>query len=216
MSENDAAALEAPERRRSDLLSRRRRETEREIAEAALDLFEQQGVAHTTVEQIAERAGISPRTFFRYSSSKEAAVCLDDMGVDEALETAFDSGEFGEDPVATLEEVFARNIAELDEENTANASRVLRARKLFATEPLLTQTMLRADIERGERITERLAEALGTSPNDFRPRAITAVLHAATRITFDEWSRRVEAGEHPSIARLYAEAREAVTAAATR
>ena len=45
------------------LRERRRSQTRAEIAEAALDLFERQGVAATTVEDIAAAAGISPRTF---------------------------------------------------------------------------------------------------------------------------------------------------------
>ena len=41
---------------------------------AALDLFEAQGYDRTTVEEIAEQAGISRRTFFRYFSSKDEIV----------------------------------------------------------------------------------------------------------------------------------------------
>ena len=36
-----------------------------------MDLFEDQGFEATTVEQIAERAGVSRRTFFRYFPSKQ-------------------------------------------------------------------------------------------------------------------------------------------------
>src|SRR3954465_12133320 len=56
-----------------DLRTRRRLGTHEEIHQAALELFEQQGVRETTVQQIAERAGVSPRTFFRYFTSKEQA-----------------------------------------------------------------------------------------------------------------------------------------------
>ena len=41
---------------------------------AALELFEAQGYDKTTVEEIAEQAGISRRTFFRYFSSKDEIV----------------------------------------------------------------------------------------------------------------------------------------------
>jgi AcrR family transcriptional regulator len=41
---------------------------------AALDLFGSQGYNTTTIEEIAEHAGVSRRTFFRYFSSKEAIV----------------------------------------------------------------------------------------------------------------------------------------------
>ena len=41
---------------------------------AALELFEARGYDTTTVEEIAEQAGISRRTFFRYFSSKDEIV----------------------------------------------------------------------------------------------------------------------------------------------
>ena len=55
------------------LRDRRRRETTQAIQEAALDLFEERGFDATTVPDIAERAGVSTRTFFRYVDSKESA-----------------------------------------------------------------------------------------------------------------------------------------------
>ena len=51
----------------------RKAATRQEIQAAALDLIEAAGLESTTVAQIAERAGISERTFFRYYDSKEAA-----------------------------------------------------------------------------------------------------------------------------------------------
>jgi AcrR family transcriptional regulator len=46
----------------------------RAMVDAALDLFTQQGFAATTVSQIAERAQVSERTFFRYFATKAAPI----------------------------------------------------------------------------------------------------------------------------------------------
>jgi AcrR family transcriptional regulator len=56
----------APDRR-----ARNRDRTRRALAEAAMEMFAAQGYAATTVEEIADRADVSPRTFFRYFESKE-------------------------------------------------------------------------------------------------------------------------------------------------
>ncbi|WFR67419.1 TetR/AcrR family transcriptional regulator [Curtobacterium flaccumfaciens] len=56
------------------LRDRKRIETRRRIAEAARSLALEQDIDHTTIEQIAARAEVSPRTFFNYFESKEDAV----------------------------------------------------------------------------------------------------------------------------------------------
>ena len=48
--------------------------TKQAIQAATLDLIEALGLEATTVARIAERAGISERTFFRYFDSKESAI----------------------------------------------------------------------------------------------------------------------------------------------
>jgi AcrR family transcriptional regulator len=53
------------------LRARRQALTRKDIAAAALQLFEQHGYEDTTVEQIAEASGVSLRTFYRYCSSKD-------------------------------------------------------------------------------------------------------------------------------------------------
>jgi AcrR family transcriptional regulator len=71
----------------SSLRARRRRSTRREIARAALNLVLERGLADVTVEDIAEAAGVSPRTFFNYFPSKKSAVVAGPEPLpDEAIE----------------------------------------------------------------------------------------------------------------------------------
>ncbi|MCU1460221.1 MAG: transcriptional regulator, TetR family [Acidimicrobiales bacterium] len=69
--------------------SLRQRHTERTrdaIVAAAFELFASKGYAETTIDEIAERADIAPRTFFRYFPAKEAVLFHNSDGqVDEAV-----------------------------------------------------------------------------------------------------------------------------------
>lgn len=62
------------------LQERRRTATRYDIALAAVTLFEEQGFENTTVEQIAGRAGVSLRTFYRYCAGKDEAVTSELVG----------------------------------------------------------------------------------------------------------------------------------------
>ncbi|MDT5193703.1 MAG: hypothetical protein QOG79_4309 [Mycobacterium sp.] len=48
--------------------------TRNALLEAALNLFSANGYDETTTDQIAESAGVSPRTFFRYFPTKESVL----------------------------------------------------------------------------------------------------------------------------------------------
>jgi AcrR family transcriptional regulator len=90
----------------------RRQARKLKIAEAAVRLFEERGLATTTVEMIAAEAGISPRTFFRYFDTKESAAFPDhaDRVVD--LERRLDARLPSRDPLADVVELSRRSAFE--------------------------------------------------------------------------------------------------------
>src|ERR1700733_8082323 len=59
---------------RVSLRERKKLATRRSLRRVPLDLLPARGFVHVTVEDIAEAANVSPRTFFNYFPSKEAAL----------------------------------------------------------------------------------------------------------------------------------------------
>lgn len=66
----DTAAAAAP----ASLRQRKKDSSRRTIEDAAWELFAEQGYDETSINDIAERANVAPRTFFRYFPTKEAVL----------------------------------------------------------------------------------------------------------------------------------------------
>src|SRR5450755_3177304 len=73
---------------RPTLTERRKAQTRREIAETALALFAREGYDGVSAETIAEEAGVSLRTFYRYFTGKDAVLSpIITDGIDELTES---------------------------------------------------------------------------------------------------------------------------------
>lgn len=70
----DPNAVDRPAHEGHGLRERKKRATRIQTHRAALELVAEHGLGSVTVEMIAERAQISPRTFFNHWATKEAAL----------------------------------------------------------------------------------------------------------------------------------------------
>ncbi len=91
---------------------RKRRETRTRICDAAMSLFLQKGYVAVTVDEIAEAADISKRTFFGYFPAKEDVVSAWQEKFNEPLLAAIAAGPEGETPFQALERAMLRTLAE--------------------------------------------------------------------------------------------------------
>ena len=70
------------------LRERKRRETRQRLAETGLKLFLEQGYEETTLDAIAEAAGVSRRTVFHYFDQKEDILLAWKSGFGQAMRDA--------------------------------------------------------------------------------------------------------------------------------
>jgi AcrR family transcriptional regulator len=73
---------------RPGLRERKKLKTRSNLIEVAAELCQRQGYDHTTVEQIAAAADVSPRTFSRYFPTKESVIAAAADDIDESIAAA--------------------------------------------------------------------------------------------------------------------------------
>jgi TetR/AcrR family transcriptional regulator, regulator of mycofactocin system len=161
----------------------------RELELIALRLFTDQGFENTTIEQIAARAGVSRRTFFRYFSSKASV-----------LWSEFDA------EVATIRAALARVPADVpmmaairqavvaaNHYRAADVPELRLRMNLIGSVPAL-QSSAAVHYDAWERaISEFAASRLGQPADSLYPLALGRATLATCRAAFDRWSARADA-----------------------
>ena len=177
---------------RSSLRERKKLATRRSLRRVALDLVAEHGFAHVTVEDIAEAADVSPRTFFNYFPSKEAALFGADPERVAALRERLVRQAPGEPALDALRVVMAsdaRAVADELRELGGDPADWLRRMKEARADPHLraAHAAQMAMVERA--VAEGLAERLGTDPDrDPYPVLLAATAVAVFRASMTFWS----------------------------
>jgi mycofactocin system transcriptional regulator len=153
------------------------------LEQVALELFAAEGFERVTADEIAEAAGVSRRTFFRYFPTKADAVWGDFSGHVARLE-----GRLAATPPE--QSVLASICAAYLEVNDYPPDQlpVLRRRMgLILGEPaLLAHSMLRyADVDRV--VAEHVARRTRVAPTALVPRLVATSTRAAATTAFEVW-----------------------------
>ena len=140
-------ALEKPQ----GLRERKRIETSERIIEKGLKLFVKHGFEATTLDAIAEAAGISRRTFFYYFRSKEdVLLAAHDNGFREALKAAMREESADQAPLEAVQNCLIKLASRRETKESIvfdrlmQSTEALRARKeavFVETEQILLQAM---------------------------------------------------------------------------
>jgi AcrR family transcriptional regulator len=175
------------------LRERKKARTRASIREHALRLFREKGYQHTTVEQIAEAAEVSPSTFFRYFPTKEDVVLQDDM--DTRMVEALAQQPPGLSPLAAVRAATGQVFASYQ---AADLDQVSELIAMSVTVPEIRARAIDEYARTIEVMSEALAKRAGRPAGDLAVRTTAgAIIGAIMSITlpWDGWSDRSTIGE---------------------
>jgi AcrR family transcriptional regulator len=167
------------------LRERKKAQTRDAIERAAIRLFDAQGYEATTVDQIADAADVSVRTFYRYFDSKDAVIFarFDDYleGFCNAIrDRACSHDSFGD--LAAVTENFA---SELEDERTW----LLAYHRLISANPALLLRSLQDHLRWQHAVAVELAREAGVGPDDLRVNVLASAFSGAFRSGLTAWQR---------------------------
>jgi AcrR family transcriptional regulator len=174
------------------LRERKKLATRRLLRRAALDLVAARGLSNVTVEDIAEAAEVSPRTFFNYFPTKEAALFGGDPDGAAQLRDRVACGVPGKSSLDVLRAVLAEDAEEIADEMRSlggDPADWLRRMKVARTDPHVRAAHA-AQMAMTERaIAEGLAARLGTDlETDPYPGVLAAAAVGAVRASMAFWA----------------------------
>ncbi|QHC26412.1 TetR/AcrR family transcriptional regulator [Streptomyces sp. GS7] len=165
------------------LRERKKAETQAALSWAALRLTVERGLDNVKVEDIAEAAGVSPRTFNNYFSSKGEAIVA--RHLDRCLRIAEALRERPEEPL--WDAITLAVLPQFEPDAAAAAHPVADAAqwaagvRMMLAEPALQGEMLRAGAIAEAEIAAAVADRTGTDlKQDLYPHLVASAVMAAT------------------------------------
>jgi len=165
------------------LRERKRRETLQRIAETGLKLFLANGYDATTLDDIAEAAGISRRTFFYYFKSKEDILLAWQSGVSDAIRTALLAESPDQAPLDAVRNALLKLASRQQPDDAIVVDRLLRS-----TETLRASKQAKY-VQQEEALFEALCEVWPQPKRRNALRLVAMVSIGALRLALEAWSQ---------------------------
>jgi TetR/AcrR family transcriptional regulator, regulator of mycofactocin system len=153
------------------------------IERAALDLFTRDGFEGVTIDQVAEVAGISRRTYFRYFATKADAVWGDFGSHVERLAGLLRGSGTQQTVLASICDAYV----EVNDYAPRDLPLLRQRMQLILTEPaLLAHSQVRyAAVDRV--VAEYVAARTGSEPGELLARLVATSTRAAATAAFEAW-----------------------------
>lgn len=168
----------------SGLRERKKQQTQEALSWAALRLTVERGFGQVLVEDIAAEAGVSPRTFNNYFSSKAEAIAWRQLNRAREMARLLRERPAGE---PLWESITAAVVPEVGAEHDEPDPQWTAGVRLMMTDPALFGEYLKANAAAERELAAAVAERTGLAPTDMYPRLIAAATGAVHRVATDQW-----------------------------
>jgi AcrR family transcriptional regulator len=164
------------------LRARRKRRTAEAIVTSGLRLFEERGFEQTTIEQIAEAAEISRRTFFRYFTDKEELFFAEDERLLDVIDETLEQAPAGE----SVLDLAHRATHALAAQSVADPKRRVARERLIAATPALLARRMAKNLRWEQAINERLLQRGFT---EWEALLLPKIALACFQAAYERWVR---------------------------
>jgi AcrR family transcriptional regulator len=169
------------------LRERKKLATRQALGFAAMRLAVERGLDSVLVEEIAAEAGVSPRTFNNYFSSKHEAICALAADRGRRIGAAL-RGRPATEPL--WDAITAAVLEQYQGAGNAPDKEWLAGVRLVVTAPALLGEYLKAQAVMRQALAEAIAERTGTDADrDMFPRIMAGAVTAASEVATDQWVR---------------------------
>lgn len=162
---------------------RRRSTSPHELEQVAFDLFAGDGFEHTTVDRIAQAAGIGRRTFFRYFDSKNDVVWGQFTEQLELMRQRFRARPADEPLMDSVRAV----VVEFNRVDAAETERHRRRLELILRVPALQAHSTLRYAEWRAVVAEFAARRLGTAESALIPQTVAYAALGAALAAYERW-----------------------------
>ncbi|MFO0598128.1 MAG: helix-turn-helix domain-containing protein [Myxococcaceae bacterium] len=166
-----------------DLRTRRTSQAMARAQDAAIELFEEQGFDHVTVDDVAQRAGVGVASLYRWFGTKERLVLWDEYDAPLFARTELHLHE-GKGPFDAILLSLLEGLGELYERDK---KRILRRADLIASTPALINAA-RLDTHLLREGFSKLFAEVATDP--LERELLAAVIATTLETGVEEWRRR--------------------------
>jgi AcrR family transcriptional regulator len=166
------------------LRERKKARTREAIIDAALALFERQGFDATTVEDIAEAADVSPRTFFRYFDTKLDVVMARNVDDSDDIEDLLAAMPADAGPIQALHQVMRQKLAD---KLAGGDDSVLREMRIVMSTPSLQAICVERFHDKLDDLAALFAARMGVDSGALQPYVLAGAVSATMLAVMDRW-----------------------------